>query len=580
MNNEPSGKNQGAHEKAMDIPQDAESGANAEARGRGRRKFLQTGLLGSAAAAAAPAINVAFGARVIEAHEKIAARMPAEVGAFELDEITIGDLQDGMKSGRWTARAISEEYLARIAEVDKNGPAVNSVIETNPDALEIAAALDRERREKGPRGPLHGIPVLIKDNIATADKMQTTAGSLALVGSKPPADAFVAKKLRDAGAVILGKTNLSEWANIRSSHSISGWSGRGGQTKNPYALDRNPCGSSSGTGAGISANLAAVGIGTETDGSIVCPSSANGLAGIKPTIGLVSRRGIIPISHSQDTAGPMCRTVRDAAILLGPLTGVDAADRATAASGGKSFTDYTQFLKEDGLNGARIGVLRKTFGFNPALDLLMEEALRVMKKQGATVIDPVEIATHGKFGETEFLGFMYELKADLNAYLAWLGPNTQVKTLKEIIDFNERNVRKEMPYFAQENFYKAEEKGPLTTKEYVEAMEKNRQMSRMDGIDKTMEEHKLDAIVAPTGGPAWLTDIVNGDSFGGGSSEFAAVAGYPNVNVTAGYVHGLPVGISFFGRAWSEPVLIRLAYAYEQVTKFRKAPRFLSYVEA
>lgn len=580
MDNEPSGKSQNAHEKATNMPQDAGGSASDEARGRGRRKFLQTGLLGSAAAAAAPAMNMAFGARVIEAREKIAERMPAEVARFELDEITIGDLLDGMKSGRWTARAIAEKYLARIAEVDKGGPSLNSVIETNPDALEIAEALDRERREKGPRGTLHGIPVLIKDNIATADKMQTTAGSLALVGSKPPADAFVAKKLRDAGAVVLGKTNLSEWANIRSSHSISGWSARGGQTKNPYALDRNPCGSSSGTGAGISANLAAVGIGTETDGSIVCPSSANGLAGIKPTIGLVSRRGIIPISHSQDTAGPMCRTVRDAAILLGTLTGVDAADRATAASAGKSLADYTQFLKEDGLNGARIGVLRKTFGFNPAVDLLMEEALRVMKKQGATVIDPVEIATHGKFGETEFLGFMYELKADLNAYLAWLGPNTPVKTLQEIIDFNERNVRKEMPYFAQENFYKAQEKGPLTTKEYVEAMEKNRQLSRMDGIDKTMEEHKLDAIVAPTGGPAWLTDIVNGDSFGGGSSEFAAVAGYPNVNVTAGYVHGLPVGISFFGRAWSEPVLIRLAYAYEQVTKFRKAPKFLSHLEA
>lgn len=578
MKKEISSEDRTAGESAVKRGENVKNAEDQVARGAGRRKFLQTSLIGGVAAAAAPPMHASFGAREAEACESSAERA-VDASAFELDEITVGDLQNGMQSGKWTARAIAEKYLARIAEVDKSGPAVNSVIETNPDALEIAEALDRERREKGPRGPLHGIPVLIKDNIATADKMQTTAGSLALVGSRPPADAFIAKKLRDAGAVILGKTNLSEWANIRSSHSISGWSGRGGQTKNPYALDRNPCGSSSGTGAGISANLAAIGIGTETDGSIVCPSSANGLAGIKPTIGLVSRHGIIPISHSQDTSGPMCRTVRDAAILLGALTGVDAEDKATAASEGKSFTDYTQFLKEDGLQGARIGVLRKTFGFNPAVDILMEDALRVMKKQGATVIDPVEIATQGKFGDSEFLGFMFELKADLNAYLAWLGTNTPVKSLKEIIDFNERNTRKEMPYFAQENFYKAEEKGQLTTKEYVEAMEKNRKLSRTDGIDKTMDEHKLDAIVAPTGGPAWLTDIVNGDSFGGGSSEFAAVAGYPNVNVTAGYVHGLPVGISFFGRAWSEPVLIRLAYAFEQATKHRKAPRFLAHVE-
>lgn len=577
MKKETSREQQAAAESAVEREENAKSAEGREVRDSGRRKFLHTSLFGGVAAAAAPAIHGSFGVREVAPREN--AELAAEVTAFELDEITVGDLQSGMQSGKWTARTIAEKYLARIGEVDKSGPAVNSVIETNPDALEIADALDRERKEKGPRGPLHGIPVLIKDNIATADKMQTTAGSLALVGSRPPADAFIAKKLRDAGAVILGKTNLSEWANIRSSHSISGWSGRGGQTKNPYALDRNPCGSSSGTGAGISANFAAIGIGTETDGSIVCPSSANGLAGIKPTIGLVSRHGIIPISHSQDTAGPMCRTVRDAAILLGALTGVDADDKATVASAGKSFADYAQFLKEDGLQGARVGVLRKTFGFNPAVDILMEDALRVMKKQGATMIDPVEIATQGKFGDSEFLGFMYELKADLNAYLAWLGANTPVKTLKEIIDFNERNTRKEMPYFAQENFYKAEEKGPLTTKEYVEAMEKNRKLSRTEGIDKTMDELKLDAIVAPTGGPAWLTDIVNGDSFGGGSSEFAAVAGYPNVNVTAGYVHGLPVGISFFGRAWSEPVLIRIAYAFEQATKHRKAPKFLAHVE-
>jgi amidase len=563
----------------------AERGASKSAEGprgkreagtHGRRRFLQASLLGGVAAATGPVLQPVFGA----SRENAATAEARDVPGFELDEITIDELQDAMKSGKYTAHLIAEKYLARIASLDKSDPSVNSVIETNPEALEIAEALDKERKEKGPRGPLHGIPILIKDNIATADRMQTTAGSLALVGSKPPRDAFIVQRLREAGAVILGKTNLSEWANIRSNHSISGWSGRGGQTKNPYALDRNPCGSSSGTGAGISSNFAAIGIGTETDGSIVCPSSANGLAGIKPTVGLVSRTHIIPISHTQDTAGPMCRTMRDAAILLGALTGIDPDDSATAASNGKSFKDYTQFLKPDGLKGARIGVLRKTFGFNPAVDKLMESALEVMKRQGATLVDPVEIETYGKFGETEFLGFMYELKADLNAYLAWLGPNAPVKTLKEIIEFNEKNAVKEMPYFGQENFVKAEEKGPLTTKEYVDAIKKNHELAGKEGIDKTMDKHKLDAIVAPTGGPAWLTDIVNGDSFGGGSSEFAAVAGYPNINVTAGFDFGLPVGISFFGRAWSEPGLIKLAYAFEQETKFRKAPRFLPHVQA
>ncbi len=544
----------------------------------GRRRFLRASLLGGVAAAAGPLVRPVLGGSGPSAGVPDCVA-EAEVPAFEFDEITIGELQEGMKSGKYSARSIAEKYLARIAAIDKSGPRVNSVIETNPDALDIAEALDKERKEKGPRGPLHGIPVLIKDNIATADRMQTTAGSLALLGSKPPEDSFVARKLREAGAVILGKTNLSEWANIRSNHSISGWSGRGGQTRNPYALDRNPCGSSSGTGAGISANLAAIGIGTETDGSIVCPSSSNGLVGIKPTVGLLSRSRIIPISHTQDTPGPMCRTVRDAAILLGALTGVDPNDNATAASAGKSFQDYTQLLNADGLRGARIGVLRKTFGFNPAVDRLMESALVVMKRQGATLVDPVEFETYGKFRETEFLGFMYELKADLNAYLAWLGPNTPVKTLKEIIEFNEKNAAREMPYFGQENFLKAEEKGPLTTPEYVEAIKKNHELAGKEGIDATMDKNKLDAIVGPTGGPAWLTDIVNGDAFGGGSSQFAAVAGYPNITVTAGFDFGLPVGISFFGRAWSEPVLIKLAYSFEQATKFRKAPRFLAHVE-
>jgi amidase len=505
---------------------------------------------------------------------------PAEVKSFELDEITIADLQEGMKSGRFTAQSLVEKYAARIEEIDKHrpdkqGPAINSIIEMNPDALAIAESLDKERAANGPRGPLHGIPVLIKDNIDTADRMMTTAGSLALIGSKPPKDSFVAQKLRAAGAVILGKTNLSEWANIRSSHSTSGWSGRGGLTRNPYALDRNPCGSSSGTGAGISANLAAVGIGTETDGSIVCPSSSNGLAGIKPTVGLVSRAGIIPISHTQDGAGPMCRTVRDAAILLGALTGVDPDDTATAASTDKSRTDYAQYCDPNGLKGARIGVARKYFGFSDAVDALIEQSLDVMKKQGATLIDPADIETFGKFDDSELLVFLYELKADLNAYLGRLGPGAPVQSLRDIIDFNERNRQKEMPYFGQDLFIKAEAKGPLSEKEYVDALTKNRQLARTEGIDALMGKHRLDAIVAPTGGPAWLTDLINGDHVAGGSSNAAAVAGYPNINVTAGYLSGLPVGISFFGRAWSEPTLIRLAYSFEQATKARQAPRFL-----
>jgi amidase len=535
----------------------------------GRRAFLQGGLAGGLAVAMAPVLR----AEALE-DRNLAASLP-EVPAFELEEITIVELQAGMKAGKYTARGIAEKYLARIEAVDRHGPAVNSVIEVNPDALAIAEASDRERKQKGARGPLHGIPVLIKDNIDTADKMMTTAGSLALVESQPPKDSMVAQKLREAGAVILGKTNLSEWANIRSRHSTSGWSGRGGQTKNPYALDRNPCGSSSGSGAATSANFCAAAIGTETNGSIVCPSSANGLVGIKPTVGLVSRSGIVPISHSQDGAGPMCRTVRDAAIVLGALTGVDADDSATAESRGKSHTDYTQFLKADGLRGARIGVVRKAFGFMDAVDKVMESALEAMKKEGAILVDPVEIETAGKWSETESTVFMYELKADLNAYLARPGFNPPVKTLKEIIDFNEKNREKEMPYFGQDFFLKAEAKGPLSSKEYVDALEKNHQLARKEGVDATMEKHNLDALVAPTGGPAWLTDWVNGDHFHGGSSGAAAVAGYPNVTVPAGFVFGLPVGISFFGRAWSESVLIRLAYAFEQVTKVRKPPTFL-----
>jgi amidase len=532
-----------------------------------RRNFLQTSALAGAAAIVTPRTEPAAN------HESERSFAPPK--AFELDEVTIAELQDGMKSGMWTAHSITDKYLQRIEEVDKRGPAINSVIEINPDALMIADSLDRERKEKGARGPLHGIPILIKDNIDTADRMMTTAGSLALLGSTPLQDSTVAKKLREAGAIILGKTNLSEWANIRSSHSTSGWSGRGGQTKNPYVLDRNPCGSSSGSGAAAAANLCAIAIGTETDGSVVCPSSANSLVGIKPTVGLISRAGIIPIAHSQDTAGPMCRSVTDAAILLGALAGVDSRDSATAAAQGKALSDYTRFLDPNGLKGARLGIARKSFGFNDATDKLMNELIEVIRKQGAEIIDPADIPTAGKFDDSELEVLLYELKADLNAYLAGLGPKATFKSLKEIIEFNEKNREKEMPYFGQDLFLKAEAKGPLTDKAYLDALKKDQEMSRAQGIDFVLRDKKLDALIAPTGGPAWTTDWINGDHFTGGYSTPSAVAGYPHITVPAGYVFGLPVGISFFASAWSEPMLIKFAYAFEQATKVRRTPRLL-----
>ena len=538
-----------------------------------RRRFLQTSVLGAAGAAVYPALAAG---RVLPAEPAQAARAST---SFELTEVTIRELQEKMRSGEVTAHALAEKYLARIEAMDKRGPAINSVIELNPDALSIADGLDKERKQNKLRGPMHGIPVLIKDNIDTADRMATTAGSLAMIGSKPLKDSFVVQRLRAAGAVILGKANLSEWANIRSSHSTSGWSGRGGLTRNPYVLDRNACGSSSGSGAAVSANLCAIAIGTETDGSIVCPSSANGIVGIKPTVGLVSRAGIIPISHTQDGAGPMARTVTDAAILLGALTGVDPEDTATAGSQGKSFIDYTRYLDPKGLQGAKIGVVRKYFGFNDAVDALMNTAIDAIRRAGATIVDPAEIETIGKFDDTELTVFMYELKADLNAYLARLGPSAPVHTLKDIIEFNDKNRDKEMPYFGQDLFLKAEAKGPLTEKEYLEALAKNQQLSRKEGIDAVMDKFQLDALIAPTGNPAWDTDLVNGDHVTGGSSTAAAVAGYPNINVPAGEVFGLPVGISFFGRAWSEPALIKFAYAFEQATKFRKPPQFLPKLE-
>jgi len=534
-----------------------------------RRRLLTSGML-AGVATALPSLPLVAGATASAPPEA-----QARLKAFELDEITVTGLQQAMQSGRLTARSIAEKYLARIEAADKHGPSVNSVIEINPEALDIAEKLDRERKARGPRGPLHGIPVLIKDNIATRDRMMTTAGSLALVGARAPKDSFVAKKLREAGAVILGKTNLSEWANIRSSHSTSGWSGRGGLTRNPYALDRNPCGSSSGSGAAVSANFCALAIGTETDGSIVCPSGVNGIVGIKPTVGLVSRAGIVPIAHSQDTAGPMARTVADAAVLLGALTGVDTDDPETGASQGKALADYTRFLDPHGLRGSRIGVVRKSFGTSDAVDALMNQSIDEMKRQGAVIVDPADIESMEQVGDSEFQVLLYELKADLNSYLAALGPGAPVHTLEEIIEFNEHNREKEMPYFGQDTFIKAQAKGPLTEKAYLDALEKDHRLTRKEGIDAVMEKFQLDALVAPTGGPACLTDLVDGDHDVGGSSTPAAVAGYPNITVPAGFIFGLPVGISFFGRAYSEPTLIKLAYSFEQATRHRRAPQFL-----
>jgi amidase len=530
-----------------------------------RRSFLQT-------SAASCALAITKPNSLIAAEASSGESWPAP-DSFELDEMTITELQQGLTSGKYTSKSLVRKYLERINDIDKSGPTINSVIEINSEAEAIAETLDRERKAKGPRGPLHGIPILIKDNIDTADRMLTTAGSLALLNSHATQDAFIVKKLRNAGAVIIGKTNLSEWANFRSTHSSSGWSGRGGQTKNPYVLDRNPCGSSSGSGAATAANLCAASIGTETDGSIVCPSSANSLVGLKPTLGLVSRSGIIPIAHSQDTAGPMTRTVSDAAIMLGVLTGIDERDDSTRASRGKSFDDYRQFLNKDALRGARLGVARKFFGFNDAVDRQLKTMLDEIKKLGAVIIDPADIPTQGKFDDSELEVLLYEFKADLNTYLAHRS-SAPVRSLKDIIDFNEKNRNQEMAYFGQELFTRAQSKGPLTSKEYRAALQKNHRLSRTQGIDFVMRKHRLDALLAPTGGPAWPTDLLNGDHFTGGYSTASAVAGYPHITVPAGYVFGLPFGLSFFGLPFTEPKLLGLAYAFEQATKVRHSPEF------
>lgn len=539
-----------------------------------RRSFVTAGALGGIALTSGLACAPPGPEQRPAGQPAEGAPTTSDPGSFSLSEVAIAELARGMDEGRWTSVDITQRYLERITEVDVGGPGLRSVIETNPDALEIAARMDEERRAATPRGPLHGIPILVKDNIGTADRMDTTAGSWALAGAPPARDAYVAERLRRAGAIILGKANLSEWANFRSSRSSSGWSGRGGQCRNPYVLDRNPCGSSSGSGVAVSASLCAAAIGTETNGSIVCPASANGVVGLKPTVGLVSRTGIIPIAHSQDTAGPMARSVTDAALVLGALVGQDASDPATRDGADHMQVDYTEFLVANGLEGATIGVARDYFDFHSGVDALMEDALSAMSAAGATIVDPVTLEGRHTMGEQSYQVLLYEFKADLETYLATRGPGVPVRTLEQLIAWNEANRDRELVYFGQEIFEEAAQKGPLTDRLYREALAEARELAGAAGIDRVMEAHGLDAIVAPTGGPAWTTDLVNGDHFTGSSSSPAAIAGYPNITVPAGNIHGLPVGISFFGRAWSEGTLLRLAYAYEQISGHRLTPEF------
>ncbi len=532
-----------------------------------RRAFLQTTAAGAAgltaSAACAPPGDEASSAESAE----------TGIPAFEFDEVTVPDLQQMMESGEHTARSIAEAYIARIEALDRRGPELRSMIEVNPDALQIADELDAERAAGQVRGPLHGIPVALKDNLDTHDRMTTTAGSLALEGSIPPRDSFVAERLRAAGAILLGKANMSEWAYFRGERATSGWSARGGQCRNPYALDRNPCGSSSGSGVAASANLCALTVGTETGGSIMCPSSSNGIVGIKPTVGLWSRSGIIPISHSQDTAGPMTRTVTDAAILLGGAVGVDPRDEATSRSEGNFHTDYTQFLDPAGLQGARIGVARSFTGFDPRITTLFDDAIAAMRDAGAEIVDPANLPEAAWNDEMPLLVLEYEFKADLNAYLATLGEDAPVRSLAEIIEFNEQNADREMPHFGQQRMIASQAHGPLTDEAYLNAVRTIQRANREDGIDALASGHQLDAIIAPTRDLPWVTDHIKGDRLDGGSSAGpAAIAGYPDISVPMGFVKGLPVGVSFFGPAWTEPTLIRVAYAFEQATKHRRAP--------
>ena len=497
---------------------------------------------------------------------------------MQIEEATISELQSALSSGQLTARQLTEIYIQRIEELDRQGPQLRSIIEINPDALTIAEELDKERQAKGSRGPLHGIPILLKENIATTDRMETTAGSLALLGARPAHEAFIVQQLRAAGAVILGKTNLSEWANFRSSGSSSGWSARGGQTRNPYVLDRTPCGSSSGSAVAVAANLVATSIGTETDGSILCPATMNGIVGIKPTVGLTSRSGVVPIAHSQDTVGPFGRTVTDAATVLGSITGIDPLDPITQTSEEKFYSDYTPFLDSNGLQGARIGIPRETFfGYSPKVDSIINQAIERMRELGAEIIDPADIPTAKQIAasEAEMKVLLFEFKADLNNYLSSL-KSSPVRSLEEVIRFNEQHAEQELNYFNQDLFLKAQETTGLDDPAYLAALAENHSLAKKDGIDAVMDAHNLDALVMPTSSPAWCIDLINGDaSSGGGCSQIPALAGYPAITVPAGFTFELPVGMTFIGRAFSEPTLIKLAYAFEQATKARRVPKFL-----
>jgi amidase len=535
-------------------------------RGSTRRDFLRTSGMAAAGLSIAPLLAACASVRIPGA-------------GINVEEMGVAELQAAMTAGHLDAESLVQKYLARIQAIDRTGPTLRSVQEINPDAIPIARALDEERKAGRVRGPLHGIPILVKDNIATADKMETTAGALALVGARPREDSTIAQRLRQAGAVILGKASMSEWAYFKSTPGSSGWSARSGQARNPYVLNRTPCGSSSGSAIAVAASLVTVSIGTETDGSIICPAGVNGVVGIKPTVGLTSRAGVIPISATQDTIGPFGRTVADAAAVLGALAGVDGRDPATQASAGKWQSDYVKYLDLNGLRGARIGVPRDGyFGYSPKADAVVNQALEALRGGGAVIVDSVKIPNFDRAALTaaELIVLLYEFKAGVNAYLASVAPGAQVRTLDDVIQFNKRNPRENLPFFGQELLERAQAKGDLTEAEYLEALEKCRRLAGKEGFDAVMDEQQLDAMIAPTTTPAWPVDLVNGDQFRGSSAKSAALVGYPLVSVPAGAAMGLPVGLTFMGRAWSEPTLIKLAYAFEQATKARRPPQYLN----